>query len=264
MEYGPDGHLYVVSLSGETGNSILRFDGESGMFLDTVVGSSQGPLGDARNLQFGADGLLYVSRFASHEIVRFDPSTGTFVDTFVSAEDSHSTNPDGLVFGPDGHLYVVGYGSHNVVRYNAATGEFMDEFVTAGSGGLNDAYRLTFGPDGNLYVGSRGADGIEILQYDGTTGAFLGVFASGYTGLETTPHDIVFKDGSLYAAVSHHDLVFRFDGTSGNLLETYIAGGSDGIVAPPCDQVRTRWQSVGRKLRYARDPSLYRRGRRGD
>jgi hypothetical protein len=41
---------------------------------------------------------------------------------------------------------------------------------------------LAFGPDGNLYVASLGTDGVP--RYNGTTGAFRDVFASG-GGLES-------------------------------------------------------------------------------
>ena len=71
---------------------------------------------------------------------------------------------------------------------NAQTGARLADFVTAGSGGLDRPFGFAFGPDGNLYVSSLGTG--QILRYDGSTGAFLGVFASG--GDMSNPTYLVF------------------------------------------------------------------------
>ena len=70
----------------------------------------------------------------------------------------------------------------------------MGSFVTSASGGLSVPIGLTFGPDKNLYVASSGQS--AVLQFNGTTGAFMSVFA--FTGLSTT-NDLTFgPDGSMY------------------------------------------------------------------
>jgi hypothetical protein len=69
-----------------------------------------------------------------------------------------------------------------------------------------------FGPDGNLYVSGFGSD--NVLRYSGTTGALLGVFASG-GGLDS-PLGLVFgPDGNLYVSSAVTDNVLRYDGTTG-------------------------------------------------
>jgi hypothetical protein len=60
----------------------------------------------------------------------------------------------------------------------------------AGLGGLNEAEGMDFGPNGNLFVASE--LGNAVLEYDGTTGAFVGEFvAAGSHGL-TDPTFITF------------------------------------------------------------------------
>jgi hypothetical protein len=46
----------------------------------------------------------------------------------------------------------------------------------ASGGGLDQPEGLVFGPSGNLFVSSGGTD--NVLRYNGTTGAFIDVFAS--------------------------------------------------------------------------------------
>jgi len=74
----------------------------------------------------------------------------------------------------------------------------------------------------SLLVASRFTD--EILRYDGASGAFLGVFASG-GGLDN-PVGLTFgPDGDLYVASGDTSQVLRYDGTSGAFLGVFAEGG---------------------------------------
>ena len=86
---------------------------------------------------------------------------------------------------------------------------------------------MVFGPDGNLYVSSAVTD--NVLRYDGTTGAFIDVFASG-GGLDR-PGGLVFgPDGNLYVGNIEPDNVLRYDGTTGAFLDIFASGG--GLINP--------------------------------
>jgi streptogramin lyase len=120
-------------------------------------------------------------------------------------------------------LLVGSNTSDSVYRYDAS-GAFVDVF--ASGGGLSGDQGLVFGPDGNLYVSSR--DTGEVLRFDGTTGAFIDVFAT-TTGLD--PNGLSFgPDGRLYVANGVNDNVARFDGSSGSYLGIFTSGGGADFV----------------------------------
>jgi hypothetical protein len=104
-------------------------------------------------------------------------------------------------------VVVSDYDGSNVLRFTdsesnvAYTGSGdPHEFVPTGSGGLNAATGVTEGPDGNVYVSSQNTG--QILEYNGTTGASIGVFAtlpldSGYSA---TPAHLQFYNSSLFVS----------------------------------------------------------------
>lgn len=71
----------------------------------------------------------------------------------------------------------------------------------------------------DILVSSRFSN--SILRYDGGSGAFLGVFASG--GPLLNPNGIVFgPDGLLYAGLGDSGVVLRYDGMSGEFVDRFI------------------------------------------
>ena len=166
-------------------------------------------------------GTFLVGNSRGNNVLRFDGNTGNFLGEFIPAGSGGLSNPDTIVFGPDGNgddksdIYVAsGRTPENsaeptpsaVLRYDGITGAFIDKFVgdnpnTAAdeTGGLSRPYGLAFGPDGNFYVNSFLSD--QILRYNGKTGQFIDVFASGnqQAGGLNGPNGLLFApDGNLY------------------------------------------------------------------
>jgi subtilisin family serine protease/WD40 repeat protein len=224
LTFGPDGDLYAVGGAGNTSNSVRRYNGATGQFVNLFATAPT--TGALRDLIFHTDGDLYVASIDTHEVLRFNGTTGEFVDVFVSAGNGGISNPDGLAFGPDGNLYVTGWTSHNVVKYDGQTGLPIGTYISAGSGGLSFPFDIEFGP-GGAYVTSAGTS--QILKYDVVTGAFLGVAAS--TGLDY-PRDVAFgPDGLMYVASGNNDRILRFT-PSGSYVNDYVPAAAGGMDNP--------------------------------
>ncbi|MEQ1936340.1 MAG: hypothetical protein ABL962_20990, partial [Fimbriimonadaceae bacterium] len=107
-------------------------------------------------------------------------------------------------------------------RYHAFTGAYLGDFIAPGSGGLGGPQGIAVGPDGHVYVSSRDSD--NVLKYDKTTGAFLGVFAS--LPDMTFPADLTFRGGLLYVSnfnpVSSY--VARFNAVTGAFVDKFVTG----------------------------------------
>jgi hypothetical protein len=71
-----------------------------------------------------------------------------------------------------------------------------------------------------------------VLQYNATSGAFVGVFVTAGSGVLTAPGGMTFgPDGNLYVT-SGPNSVLRYSGTTGAFLGVFVAAGSGGLSAP--------------------------------
>jgi streptogramin lyase len=225
--------LYVVDYDG---NNVLRYNEANGTFLDTFVSPGSGGLQNPRGLSLGRDGNLYVT--SNNGVMRYDGTTGSPLPapgqtgaTFVPVGSGGLQSAAQLVLGRDGNLYVGSQGNNSVLRYDGTTGDFIDTFVPPGGGGLYTPRGFVFGPDGNLYVISQNT----VLRFDGTTGAPLP--ASGQTGSVFASRNVaslfaglVFgADGNLYVGDFDHSSVLRFNGTTGEFIDTFVSPGSGGL-----------------------------------
>ena len=76
-----------------------------------------------------------------------------------------------------------------------------------------------------LYVPSIAPNTNSVLRYDGVTGAFLGVFASG-DGLRF-PTSLVFgPDGDLFVPSQQSYQILRYDGITGGFISSFTSGGN--------------------------------------
>ncbi len=168
LVFGPDHNLYVSSFNTD---SILRYNGTTGQFMDTFVSD---PGARFTALVFGPDGNLYVSSGQGYgsSVRRYEGTSGAFIDAFTS---EFLDLPSGLAFGPDGNLYVSSTNHGRVVRFDGTTGAFIDVFVATGSGGLLNPDYLTFHDFGNESGPGHGgptssqADPVVAFQLAGTT-----------------------------------------------------------------------------------------------
>jgi len=141
--FGPDGSLYVGN-RGATEDNILRYNGNTGAFIDEFVSGGSGGLIDPLDIVFGPDDNLYVSNRYGENVLRYDGTTGEFMDVFAAATASH---PWGIAFSPNGSLYVSVHNQDNILQYNGTTGAFVGEFVPAGYGGLDQPSHLLVTPE---------------------------------------------------------------------------------------------------------------------
>ncbi len=207
-EYAPP----AITVSGSTfliaqDNSVVRVNALTGAVIATYA------TGLANNgLASGPDGSLYVADYTNNKILRYD-AAGTLLSSFGSAQLS---SPQGVTIGPDNNLYVTN--TNNTVQKFSASGTFLGTFIAAGNG-LSNAKAIAWGPDGNAYVSSYGNS--QVLRYNGATGAFLNVFASGTGGFE----DLTFgPDNKLYVASYGDGKIYRYDGTTGAALGAFVSG----------------------------------------
>jgi len=126
---GPDGNWYASNQG-----PILRFDGQTGEFLNVFVENGMTSTFGVRAMTFGPDGDLFVFLLGNTggSIERIDGQTGGHLGTVVSdtlagvwqVGGGASLN-GGMAFGPDGYLYLTSSGSKKVLQFNADTGEFL-------------------------------------------------------------------------------------------------------------------------------------------
>ena len=124
--------------------------------------------------------------------------------------------------GPDGRIYVAvnGLNQGKIARFDAVTGEPLGDLVPFGQDGYQRPAGFTFGADGDLYVTSHeftpgGRTGV--LKFDGTTGAFGGVFIAPGSGGITEFADVkAMPNGDVL--VSNTRRFNRHDKTSGAFI----------------------------------------------
>src|SRR5688500_7741680 len=71
----------------------------------------------------------------------------------------------------------------------------------------------------------------QVKRYHGTTGAYLGNFASGGT-LALPTYMTYGPDGNLYVSSFGSSEVLRYNGVTGAPMGTFVTSGSGGLVEP--------------------------------
>ncbi len=217
--FDTNGDLLVATL---WDNAIYRFDGSSGVFIDTLVTS---PLVNATHgLAFGPDGNLYVGSYFGG-VARFEAESGAYVDMFVPAGTNGLAGALGLTFGPDlggdgeQDLYVCNDRTEEVLRFSSDGSS--EVFISAFSGGLLNPHEIIFDAEGMAYVTSHGTD--EVLRYH-PDGSFDRVFVSSGSGGLDLPSGLRFHNDMLYVASTATDQILRYDASDGSFVDAFLTG----------------------------------------
>jgi hypothetical protein len=230
------GYFYVLH---EGANPVLRFDAQSGAFVDHFVSSNpqlNGGLTGPVAAAFGPDGNLYVVTYHGNKVFRYDGTTGAFLDIFVSEGSGGLDHSLDLAFDSAGNLYLTTDITAQVLRYDTNGNPFPGPlgtpgtavFVPSNSGGLVGARGIVFDANGDLYVASIGND--RVLKYSGANGSFLSTFVAPGSGGLDEPHSLTIgPDGNLYVGSSNLDSVFRYRGTDGAFIDVFVTPGSGGL-----------------------------------
>ncbi len=151
LAIGPDGNLYVQTLSGGT-MSVQKLNPANGAVLDASFASYAS--GGAYDLIFGANGHLYTSNNPDNLVRHFNAS-GVFQDSVTV------NNSRGLAFGPDGRLYVASRGDNVAYAFDVdGTGALINQ-VTYFS--LSNVRDLDFNPvDGHAFA----VDVSNVVEFD--------------------------------------------------------------------------------------------------
>ena len=82
----PLGRTAISMSPAQQTNSVLRYDGMTGAFLDTFVSSNSGGLSGPIYLVFGPDSNLYVTSIITSSVLRYDGYDRSFLGTFASGQ----------------------------------------------------------------------------------------------------------------------------------------------------------------------------------
>ncbi|HQV89619.1 MAG TPA: NHL repeat-containing protein [Nitrosomonas sp.] len=223
--YATDEYLLV---SNREGRNILRYDADTGAFIDVLVPAGAGGMNVPYGMTLGPDGNLYVASqhteiypTVDHRVLKFDSHTGEYLGAFAS---DPAMIPSNQAFGPDGNLYVTDPNANGMVfRFDGKTGASMGVFATGDPG--DSYYDLAWGPDGNLYVGTLSN---HIDRFDGATGASLGTLPTPQTG--STNSTTFGPDGLLYVSDYFGGHVDAYNIFTGDLVKSFYGlSGAHGL-----------------------------------
>ncbi len=151
----------------------------------------------------------------------------------VKAAESSGTAlsfPADLVITGDRRILVSSALDDRVVEFDRLGG-YVGDLVAAGSGGLVLPTGLVVSPAGTLLVGSRNTH--EVLEYDLSSGAPLGVFVSAGAGGLLNPFGLAFGPNGNLFVTSNTDEVLEYDGVTGAPVGTFVSAAGNGALNVP-------------------------------
>ena len=170
IAFGFDDEVFVASYGT---SSVVELDAVTGAQVRVLLPSNSGLLGADNGMMVSVLGFLYVPGYDSNSVAIINPDNGGTLANFIPPGSAGLVNARGIVDeGPT--ILVGGEGSGAIYRFDSSTGAWVQTLVT----GLNHPTGLAMGPDGSLLV----LAGNQVRRYNRSTGAFLGVLASGAAG----------------------------------------------------------------------------------
>ncbi|MCA9277740.1 MAG: hypothetical protein H6815_03030 [Phycisphaeraceae bacterium] len=220
-----------------------------------LVTAGAGGLSNPGMMMFHDGGTLLVTSTGTNSVKMYDANSGGYIGDF-SAANAPLELPFGIAKGPNNNVFVTSQDVNNagrVIELHGQTGAYIRDFVQAGdNGGLSTPRGMLFHPDtGNLLVCSFDTD--QVLEYDATTGAFVGQWHNGGTfepnrlWLDNPWAIRVGPDGNIYVSRHNEDesagspggelhltdaAVYIYQRTKGHLLRAYIQGQNAGLHHP--------------------------------
>lgn len=160
-------------------SSVLRYNADTGAFVDVFIQPMSGGLRGPWGLAFGLDHNFYVASERTNSVLVYDGSTGAFLKKFCTVQGQ----PRSIIF----HywdMYAVSAYDDKVYRYNAYTGS--PRGVYAEGGGLDHPWGIAFDRTTNdTYVSSEYKD--HIFRYKQPAWGLYGGYSQPTTQATHTP-----------------------------------------------------------------------------
>ena len=236
MEFGPDGHLYVSNPT----YGVYRVKGPlhpGAGSVDLGFGSAgRIPVGTPRGIEILdlGGGNFDIFATSNNQIERYAVTGGT-VNLTPVATYAIPSYAQGLEMGPDGRLYATSDSSHRVSVLDLPGGATAFAlFAASGSATppLTTPIGLGFEAGGNVLVNNLGQN--TVARYS-PAGAFLGNFVGAGSGGLSVPHqgllnvDVPDTTAQLLVGNFDDDTVTRFNGYTGQYVDTFVLPGSGGL-----------------------------------
>lgn len=214
-------------------DSLTRYDGITGQFLNSIPVVSNGPHG----LALDSQNRLYVTGQSNSDVRRYTFNSGNLIDTFVQSGVPQLNGGRGMVFDSDQNLYVASAYTNKIMKVTPQ--QVISDFGT----GFSNPEDVEIGPDGNIYATSTFTN--SVLKFT-RTGTFLGVFADSNEGL-SIPRGLCYVEfegvGRFYVCNQTSNTITVLD-VNGNRVNTLNMSASGMSAVNFIDSYNIQYENV--------------------